>query len=208
MSTGSEADQWPSSSLASLYLRVLLLSGPCSNRPRRHAVEGASQPDRVRHRDSDPSTAQSGGWAEAVDLFAILTAASLPWSTSLAAIFNVAMLVCMVPFLDFGDFLQSPKRLICADTLNHRQSPQPDAEHGSAMGRDRRRGSVRDLVPGSAATDSPTGSDFWSWFRTSSHPSTPRDFHEGWMYVLRVGVAGGIAAKARRSDSRVGEAVS
>jgi len=37
-------------------------------------------------------------WSETVDLFAILTAASLPWSTSLAAIFNVAMLVCMVPF--------------------------------------------------------------------------------------------------------------
>ena len=31
-------------------------------------------------------------WSETVDLFAILTAASLPWSTSLAAIFNVAML--------------------------------------------------------------------------------------------------------------------
>lgn len=53
-------------------------------------------------------------WSETVDLFAILTAASLPWSTSLAAIFNVAMLVCMVPFLDVGDFLQSLKRPICA----------------------------------------------------------------------------------------------
>lgn len=53
-------------------------------------------------------------WSETVDLFAILTAASLPWSTSLAAIFNVAMLLCMVPFLDVGDFLQSLKRPICA----------------------------------------------------------------------------------------------
>ena len=53
-------------------------------------------------------------WSETVDLFAILTAASLPWSTSLAAIFNVLMLVCMVPFLDVRDFLQSLKRPICA----------------------------------------------------------------------------------------------
>ncbi|MET4801690.1 O-antigen ligase family protein [Bradyrhizobium sp. LB11.1] len=53
-------------------------------------------------------------WSDTVDLFAILTAASLPWSTSLAAIFNVAMLICMVPFLDVGDFLQSLKRPICA----------------------------------------------------------------------------------------------
>ncbi|GLR85533.1 O-antigen ligase family protein [Bradyrhizobium iriomotense] len=53
-------------------------------------------------------------WAETVDLFAILTAASLPWSTSLAAIFNALMLACMVPFLDVRDFLQSLKRPICA----------------------------------------------------------------------------------------------
>ena len=39
-------------------------------------------------------------WCETADLFAILTVASLPWSTSLAAIFNAAFLVCMVPFLD------------------------------------------------------------------------------------------------------------
>lgn len=53
-------------------------------------------------------------WSEMVDLFAILTAASLPWSTSLTAIFNAAFLVCMVPFLDFKAFLQSLKRPICA----------------------------------------------------------------------------------------------
>jgi len=52
-------------------------------------------------------------WSETVDLFAILTAASLPWSTSLAAIFNVLMLICMVPFLDLRDFLRSLKRPIC-----------------------------------------------------------------------------------------------
>lgn len=53
-------------------------------------------------------------WADTVDVFAILTAASLPWSTSLAAIFNAALLVCMVPFLDIRAFVQSLKRPICA----------------------------------------------------------------------------------------------
>jgi O-antigen ligase len=52
-------------------------------------------------------------WREAVDLFAILTAASLPWSTSLAGIFNALLLVCMVPYLDRAAFLQSLKRPVC-----------------------------------------------------------------------------------------------
>ncbi|WFU76984.1 O-antigen ligase family protein [Bradyrhizobium sp. CB2312] len=53
-------------------------------------------------------------WCEAADLFAILTVVALPWSTSLTAIFNVAFLICMVPFLDLRAFLQSLKRPICA----------------------------------------------------------------------------------------------
>ncbi|MGT2434834.1 O-antigen ligase family protein [Bradyrhizobium betae] len=53
-------------------------------------------------------------WSETVDLFAILTVASLPWSTSLVAIFNAAFLVCMVPFLDLRAFLQSLRRPIAA----------------------------------------------------------------------------------------------
>jgi hypothetical protein len=53
-------------------------------------------------------------WSETADLFAILTVASLPWSTSLTAIFNAAFLVCMVPFLDVRAFLQSLTRPICA----------------------------------------------------------------------------------------------
>lgn len=53
-------------------------------------------------------------WSETVDLFATLTAVSLPWSTSLTAIFNAAFLVCMVPFLDVRAFLKSLTRLICA----------------------------------------------------------------------------------------------
>ena len=39
---------------------------------------------------------------------------SLPWSTSLVAIFAVALLVTMAPFLDVKAFLQSLKRPICA----------------------------------------------------------------------------------------------
>src|SRR5207237_9355398 len=47
-------------------------------------------------------------------VLAILAVASLPWSTSLPAIFAAAMLVAMVPFLDAQAFLQSLKRPICA----------------------------------------------------------------------------------------------
>ena len=56
-------------------------------------------------------------WATAVDVFAILTALSLPFSTSLPAIFVVAMLVAWAPFLDVGAFLQSLRRPISRPTL-------------------------------------------------------------------------------------------
>ncbi len=52
-------------------------------------------------------------WAATVDTFAILLALSLPWSTSLVAIFAAAMLISMAPFLDVRAFLQSLKRPIC-----------------------------------------------------------------------------------------------
>jgi O-antigen ligase len=52
-------------------------------------------------------------WTEMVDLFAILTAVSLPWSTSLVAIFATAMLLSMAPFLDIKAFLHSLKRPVC-----------------------------------------------------------------------------------------------
>ena len=52
-------------------------------------------------------------WATTGDIFAILIAVSLPWSTSLVAIFAAALLVSMVPFLDVKAFLQSLKRPIC-----------------------------------------------------------------------------------------------
>jgi O-antigen ligase len=56
-------------------------------------------------------------WAETADIFAVLTALSLPWSTSLTAIFAAALLVTMVPFLDARAFLQSLRRPICAAPL-------------------------------------------------------------------------------------------
>ncbi len=49
-------------------------------------------------------------WTTTTDIFIILIALSLPWSTSLVAIFAVAALVTMVPFFDAKTFLQSLKR--------------------------------------------------------------------------------------------------
>jgi O-antigen ligase len=53
-------------------------------------------------------------WAITVDVFVILVALSLPWSTTLVAIFAAALLVSMCPFLDIRAFLQSLRRPICA----------------------------------------------------------------------------------------------
>ena len=49
-------------------------------------------------------------WIATTDIFIVLIALSLPWSTSLVAIFAVAALVTMVPFFDARAFLQSLKR--------------------------------------------------------------------------------------------------
>jgi O-antigen ligase len=53
-------------------------------------------------------------WVTTVDVFVILVALSLPWSTTLVAIFAAALLVSMCPFLDIRAFLQSLRRPICA----------------------------------------------------------------------------------------------
>ena len=53
-------------------------------------------------------------WATTSDIFVILLAVSLPWSTSLVAIFAAALLVSMAPFLDVRAFLRSLRRPICA----------------------------------------------------------------------------------------------
>jgi O-antigen ligase len=53
-------------------------------------------------------------WATAADIFFILIAVSLPWSTTLVGIFGAASIVTMAPFLDLKAFLQSLTRPICA----------------------------------------------------------------------------------------------
>ena len=53
-------------------------------------------------------------WATAADIFVILIAVSLPWSTTLVAIFAAGLIVSMAPFLDIRAFLQSLQRPICA----------------------------------------------------------------------------------------------
>ncbi|WJR76307.1 O-antigen ligase family protein [Bradyrhizobium sp. NP1] len=49
-------------------------------------------------------------WRKAADVVAILTAASLPWSTSATGILGVVLLITIVPALDWPAFLQSLKR--------------------------------------------------------------------------------------------------
>ena len=53
-------------------------------------------------------------WSTTVDVFAILVAVSLPWSTTLVAIFAAALLVSMAPFLDVKALLRSLTRPVCA----------------------------------------------------------------------------------------------
>jgi O-antigen ligase len=53
-------------------------------------------------------------WSTTSDVFAILIAVSLPWSTTLVSIFGAALLVSMGPFLHARGFPQSLKRPICA----------------------------------------------------------------------------------------------
>jgi len=73
------------------------------------AVAKKSVPALLRRRWRD-----AAAWSTTSDIFAILIAVSLPWSTTLVAIFAAALLVSMAPFLDARAFLQSLKRPICA----------------------------------------------------------------------------------------------
>jgi len=52
-------------------------------------------------------------WMATADILAILIAVSLPWSTSLVAIFATAFLVALAPFFDAKTFLQWLRRPIC-----------------------------------------------------------------------------------------------
>jgi O-antigen ligase len=53
-------------------------------------------------------------WMTTADIFAVLLALSLPWSTSLVGIFAVATVLVMLPTIDVGAFIQQLKRPICA----------------------------------------------------------------------------------------------
>src|SRR4051812_41742819 len=50
----------------------------------------------------------------AADMFAVLTALALPWSTSLTAIFALLWLAAAAWILDYRIYFQSLKRPICA----------------------------------------------------------------------------------------------
>lgn len=52
-------------------------------------------------------------WVAIADVFAVLTALALPWSTSLVAIFVLCWLGSAALMLDWGVYLQSLKRPIC-----------------------------------------------------------------------------------------------
>jgi O-antigen ligase len=73
-----------------------------------NAVASASMAAKMSRRWRDPAA-----WSTTTDIFVVLIALSLPWSTSLVGIFVVALLVTMGPFLDVKAFLRSLKRPIC-----------------------------------------------------------------------------------------------
>jgi len=53
-------------------------------------------------------------WMDTADIFAVLLALSLPWSTSLVAIFAGVLALVMLPTIDAGTFIETLKRPICA----------------------------------------------------------------------------------------------
>ena len=56
-------------------------------------------------------------WTKAADIAVVLIAISLPWSTSLVAIFAVAWLLLLIPAVEWPGFLESMKRPACATPL-------------------------------------------------------------------------------------------
>ncbi len=59
----------------------------------------------------------TAAWTKAADIAVVLMAISLPWSTSLVAIFAVAWLVFLIPTIEWQGFLESMKRPACATAL-------------------------------------------------------------------------------------------
>jgi O-antigen ligase len=69
--------------------------------------------DQTAHR-ALPIWRDPAAWARAADVFTVLIAVALPWSTSLVAIFVVAWLVTVAPTVDLKLFMQSLKQPVCA----------------------------------------------------------------------------------------------
>jgi len=61
-----------------------------------------------------PRLRDPAAWATTTDIFFVLVALSLPWSTSLVAIFAVAALITMAPFFAAQAFLEIFKRPVSA----------------------------------------------------------------------------------------------
>lgn len=59
----------------------------------------------------------TAAWTKAADIAVVLIAISLPWSTSLVAIFAVAWLLLLIPAVEWPGFLESMKRPACATPL-------------------------------------------------------------------------------------------
>ncbi|TKT72393.1 O-antigen ligase family protein [Afipia massiliensis] len=59
----------------------------------------------------------TAAWTKAADIAVVLIAISLPWSTSLVAIFAVAWLMFLIPTIEWQGFLESIKRPACAAPL-------------------------------------------------------------------------------------------
>lgn len=60
-----------------------------------------------------PRSRNSVAWERTADIFAVLIAAALPWSTSLVAIFVVGWLAVLVPTLDLRSFVSTLRRPVC-----------------------------------------------------------------------------------------------
>src|ERR1035437_4259060 len=61
-----------------------------------------------------PNWRDPAAWAKTADIFAVLIAFALPWSTSLVGIFVVAWLVTVAPTLSIRLLILSLKRPVCA----------------------------------------------------------------------------------------------
>jgi O-antigen ligase len=62
---------------------------------------------------ASPAWRSPAAWATAADIFAILTALVLPWSTSLVALFVLCWLATVAWILDYRAYFQSLKQPIC-----------------------------------------------------------------------------------------------